>query len=182
LELIRACKSVEHTTDAARWYALQTHALQEDRAAENLNAWGVETFAPKYKERRSNAYTGRPVYFTRSLFPRYIFARFDAARMLRKVWFTRGVAKVVGFGDGPSPVDDEIIELIKSRVGEDGFVQFDEELKRGDKVVIRDGPLTNLVGVFESDLEDGDRVLMLLTAISYQGHVTIERELLKKIS
>jgi transcriptional antiterminator RfaH len=101
--------------------------------------------------------------------------------MLRKVWFTRGVAKVVGFGDGPSPVDDEIIELIKSRVREDGFVQLDEELKRGGRVVIRDGPLTNLVGVFERDLEDGDRVLMLLTAISYQRPVTIERERLKKI-
>ena len=169
--------------EAPKWYALQTHALQEERAAENLNAWGVEIFAPKYKERRSNPFTGRPVYFTRSLFPRYMFARFDAGRMLRKVWFTRGVARVVGFGDGPIPVEDEIIELIKSRVDEDGFVQFnDEELKRGDKVVISDGPLANLEGVFERDLEDGDRVLMLLTAISYQGHVTIERELLKKIS
>ncbi len=169
-------------TEAPRWYALQTHPLQEERATENLNAWGVETFAPKYKERRSNPFTGRPVYFTRSLFPRYMFARFDAGRMLRKVWFTRGVSKVVGFGDGPSPVEDEIIELIKSRVDKDGFVQFNEELKRGDKVVILDGPLTNLVGIFERDLEDGDRVLMLLTAISYQGHVTIEKELLRKIS
>lgn len=170
------------TGEASRWYALQTHALQEERAAENLNAWGVETFAPKYKERRSNPYTGRPVYFTRSLFPRYMFARFDAGCMLRKVWFTRGVAKVVGFGNGPSPVEDEIIELIKSRVGEDGFVQLNEELKRGDKVVISAGPLVTLEGIFERDLEDGDRVLLLLTAISYQGHVTIERELLKKIS
>jgi transcriptional antiterminator RfaH len=111
-----------------------------------------------------------------------MFARFDAGRMLRKVWFTRGVVKVVGFGDGPSPVDDEIIELIKSRVGQDGFVQFNEELQCGDKVVISAGPLVNLEAVFERDLEDGDRVLLLLTAISYQGHVTIERELLKKIS
>jgi transcriptional antiterminator RfaH len=168
--------------ETPRWYAVQTHALQEARAAENLTAWGVETFSPKFKERRSNPFTGRPIYFTRSLFPKYLFARFDAGRMLRKVWFTRGVSKVVGFGDGPSPVEDEIIGLIKSRVGEDGFVQFNEELKRGDKVVICDGPLANLVGVFERDIEEGDRVLMLLTAISYQGHVTIERELLKKIS
>jgi transcriptional antiterminator RfaH len=170
------------SVEEPRWYALQTHALQEERAAENLNAWGVETFAPKYKERRSNPYTGRPVYFTRSLFPRYMFARFDAGRMLRKVWFTRGVSKVIGFGDGPSPVEDEIIELIRSRVGKEGFVQFNEDLKRGDKVVIRDGPLANLEGIFERNVEDGDRVLMLLTAISYQGHVTVERELLKKIS
>jgi transcription antitermination factor NusG len=70
-----------------------------------------------------------------------MFARFDAGRMLRKVWFTRGVSKVIGFGDGPSPVEDEIIELIKSRVGKEGFVEFNEDLKRGDKVVIRDGPL-----------------------------------------
>ncbi len=102
--------------------------------------------------------------------------------MLRKVWFTRGVCQVVGFGDGPTPVEDEIIELIKSRVDKDGLVQINEELKRGDKVVIRDGPLANLEGIFESGLEDGDRVLMLLTAISYQGHVTIERQHLKKIS
>jgi hypothetical protein len=49
-------------------------------------------------------------------------------------------------------------------------------------VVIRDGPLANLVGIFERDVEDGDRVLMLLTAISYQGRVTVDRHLLKKIS
>jgi transcriptional antiterminator RfaH len=176
------CQMNPIIAEKPKWYALQTHALQEERAAENLNAWGVETFAPKYKERRSNPYTGRPVYFTRSLFPQYMFARFDAGRMLRKVWFTRGVTKVIGFGDGPSPVEDEIIELIKSRVGKEGFVEFNEDLKRGDKVVIRDGPLANLEGIFERDIEDGDRVLMLLTAISYQGHVTLERELLKKIS
>lgn len=182
LKLGGYCHMNAVTAETPRWYALQTHPLQEERAAGNLNAWGVETFAPKYKERRLNPYTGRPVYFTRSLFARYLFARFDAGRMLRKVWFTRGVCQVVGFGDGPLPVDDEIIEMIKMRVGKDGLVQFNEELKCGDKVVICDGPLANLVGVFERDVEEGDRVLMLLTAISYQGRVTIERERLKKIS
>ena len=170
------------TVETPRWYAVHTHSLQEERAAENLIAWGVETFAPKYRERRVNPYNGRPTYFTRSLFPRYIFARFEAGRLLRKVWFTRGVCQVVGFGDGPVPVEDGIIELIKSRVAEDGFVQFNEDLKRGDKVVIRDGPLANLVGIFERDVEDGDRVQMLLTAISYQGRVTVDRQFLKKIS
>jgi transcription elongation factor/antiterminator RfaH len=165
-----------------RWYALHTHRLQEERASENLNAWGVETFSPKYRERRPNPYTGRPVYFTRPLFPRYIFARFDAGRSLRKVWFTRGVHRVVGFGDGPTPVEDEIIELFKSRVGPDGLIQFNQEFKPGDKVIIRDGPLANLQGIFERDIEDGERVSMLLTAISYQGRVTIERQFLKKIS
>jgi transcriptional antiterminator RfaH len=168
--------------EAPRWYAVHTHSLQEERAAENLNAWGVETLAPMYKKRRVNPNTGRTHYLTRSLFPRYIFAYFEAGRMLRKVSFTRGVCQVVGFGDGPVPVENEMIELIKSHVAKDGFIQFNEDLKRGDKVVIRDGPLANLVGIFERDIKDSDRVLMLLTAISYQGHVTIDRQLLKKIS
>jgi len=167
--------------ETLRWYALHTHPQQEERAAENLSAWGVETFLPKYKERRCNPFTGRPTYVTRSLFPRYMFSRFEAGRMLRKVWFTRGVSQVVGFGDGPVPVEDEIIELIKSRVGKDGLVHLNEDLKRGDKVVISDGPLANLEGIFESGIEEGDRVLMLLTAINYQGHVTIERQRVKKI-
>lgn len=147
------------------WYALQTHPLQEERASENLNALGVETFAPRYREQRSNPYTGRPVYFTRSLFPRYLLARFEAGRMLRKVWFTRGVCKVVGFGDGPTPVADEIVDLIKSRIDKDGLVLLNEALKNGD--IIRKGPLGNIEGIFERDITDGDRVELLLTAISY---------------
>ncbi len=71
--------------------------------------------------------------------------------------------------------------LCKSIDKRSSLVQLNEELKHGDKVVIRDGLLANLEGIFEQDIEDGDRVQMPLTAISYQGYVTIERERLKKI-
>ena len=154
------------TANKPRWYALQTHPLQEERASENLDALGVETFAPRYKEQRSNPHTGRPVYFTRSLFPRYLLARFAAGPMLRKVWLTRGVCKVVGFGDGPAPVGDEIVALIRSRIDKDGLVQLNEELKNGD--VIRQGPLAHIEGIFARDIEDGARVQLLLTAVGYQ--------------
>jgi hypothetical protein len=38
------------------------------------------------------------------------------------------------------------------------------------------------MGIFEHDLKDSDRVVILLTAISYQGRIVLEKELLAKVS
>lgn len=174
--------NLEKACDNVRWYAINTHPKQEDRANENLMAWNVETFSPKVKKILPNPYARVPVYVGRSLFPRYIFARFDVNTMLRKIWFTRGVRSVVSFGGVPAQVDDEIITLIQSKVAENGFVEVGEKLKTGDRVMIEDGPLKSLVGIFERDVKDSDRVLILLTAISYQGNAIIEREHVRRVS
>jgi transcription antitermination factor NusG len=77
-------------------------------------------------------------------------------------------------------VDDEIISLIMSRQGEDGFVRIGEEFRPGDKVIITHGPLSNFMGVFEGRYTDEDRVSVLLTTVSYQSHVVIGKEMLRK--
>jgi transcriptional antiterminator NusG len=163
------------------WYAIHTHPKHENRAENNLRAWQVETFAPKLRECRINQFSGALTYYIKPLFPRYLFARFKASELLHKIYFTRGVHSIVSFGSGPIPVDDEIIALLQSQVGEDGFVRLGNELKPGDKVKITGGAFENLSGVFERGLKDSDRVTILLAAISYQGHVIVERELLAKI-
>lgn len=101
--------------------------------------------------------------------------------MLRRVRFTRGVHSVISFGNGPTSIDDEIIQLIQLRVGEDGLVKLDNDLNEGDQVMIDTGPLRDLVGVFQYDIKGTDRVAILLSAISYQGRVVIEKDLVKKI-
>jgi transcription antitermination factor NusG len=62
----------------------------------------------------------------------------------------------------------------------DNFVRIDEEIRPGDKVVIKDGPLKNFAGIFEREMKDTDRVRLLLEAVSYQAHIEIERDLVKK--
>src|SRR5882724_11378863 len=89
----------------AQWYAVYTKAKDEERAENNLMAWGVETFAPKIQERQYNQFTNMPRYVTKPLFPRYIFARFDAATLLREVYYTRGVHSVVSLDYNPVIVD-----------------------------------------------------------------------------
>ena len=167
--------------DVLRWYVVKTQPKQEVRADCNLRVWGLNTFLPKVAERHTNPYTGVPSTVIRPLFPRYLFVQFEVAHSLRRVCFTRGVHSVVSFGNGPTSIDDEIIQMIQLRVGEDGLVKLDDELNEGDPVMINSGPLQHLVGVFQHDIKGTDRVAILLSAISFQGRVIIERDLVKKI-
>jgi transcriptional antiterminator RfaH len=173
---------VHERSGAARWYAIHTRPKQEGRADSNLRAWSVETFTPFIKERRCTP-TGNVKYQLKPLFPQYIFARFDASSMLHKIYFTRGVHDVVRFGkDAPTPIDDEIIAIIHSQVGTSGFIELGEEFKAGDRIVIKDGPLKNFIGIFEREVKESDRVMILLNTLKYQAHLLLDRELVKKIN
>ncbi len=166
----------------SHWYAIRTHLNQENRAEANLRAWNVDTFYPKFKEQRRNQFNGARRSVTRPFFSRYIFARFKADLMLHKVWFTRGVQSVVSFGGIPSRVDDEIIDFLRGQVDPDGFVRRGEEFKPGDRVIMKGGVFDNLVGIFERETNDSERVLVLLQTINYQGHMIVERSSLRKIA
>lgn len=171
---------VNQIYDALCWYVIRTGPKQEERAISNLSAWRVETFLPKLRMGRRNQFTGITKYVPVPMFPNYAFARFNANKGLHQIRYTRGVHSVVHFGGIPARVDDSIIELIRSQVGADGFVQMGDDLKIGDCVKIKDGPLANFVGIFAAKMDDRDRVLILLTAVSYQGRIVIERELVEK--
>lgn len=161
-----------------RWYVVQTKPREEERADYNLQAWKVETFAPKIKARRLNEINQRSTCSSKPLFPGYIFARFDAATSLHDINATRGIQRVVRFGDVLVPVEDQVIDMIRMRT-RDGFVQVGEDISPGTKLTVFDGPLNGLTGVLERKMKDNERVMLLLKSVSYQGHFTIERDRLK---
>ena len=170
---------IETGVEDRQWYVVHTNPKQEERANSNLVAWGVETLYAKLKARRHNEFTGVPTYITQPLFPRYLFAKFKREQ-LSKILFTRGVHDVVCFGDGPACVSEEIIEVIRGRIDQNGFVKLNNDLKPGDRVVISAGPLKNLIGVFEREVKGSERIMILLTAIGYQGHIEVDRDLIKR--
>jgi len=163
------------------WYVAHTHPRQEERANSNLLAWGVETFIPKMKVIRYKAFTGEPIPLIKPLFPRYIFARFRLSDLYYKVRFTRGIRSLVSFMDKPCPIDDELIDLIKSRMDEEGLVRTVDNLKLGDEVIIKEGPLKSFSGVFVREMKDEDRIMILLRTVNYQAHVVIERGKVSKL-
>jgi transcriptional antiterminator RfaH len=174
--------SIEYEDDKPQWFAICTYPKQEDRAYYNLLAGRVECFNPRIQECRRNQFSGAITLISRPLFTRYIFAHFSVRNSLRTVRYTRGVLKIVSFNLKPAPIDDEVIELMKSRVGKDGFLHVGEALNPGDKVRIKDGPWRAVVGVIERSTQPRERVEILLTAINYQGRLTIERQLVEKIA
>ena len=169
-------------SDDRSWFLIHTKPRQEERTTANLRAWNVETLAPLLRDSSYDVSTGRRSETVKPLFARYVFARFDLERLFYKVRYTRGVHEFVSLGDGPLVVDEEVIELIRSRIGKDGFVRIGSDLKPGDVVVIKDGALKDFTGIFEREMKDSDRVELLLDRVSYQARVQIKRSLLRKVS
>ncbi len=89
---------------------------------------------------------------------------------------------MVHFGNGPVAVDDEIIELIRSRVDEDNCVIREEDFKAGDKVTFSNGIFRDLTGIFEREAKAKNRVILLLASLSYQGRIEVDSEFVRKAS
>jgi transcription antitermination factor NusG len=156
------------------WFAIQSKPGQEALGSRCVSSLGVDTFLPQVLNRGSRGI--RPV--PKSLFSNYFFARFSPPLHLRAVRFSNGVCRVVGAREIPWPVGDEIIETIRQRVEEDGYVRLEERAWRsGDEVQVEEGPLRGWSGIFDSELDDGRRVVILLETLQC-ARVVLNRECL----
>lgn len=156
------------------WYAVSTKPRQEDLAELNLQRLGVETFCPQLKQTKLIRRKRQTV--TGPLFPGYLFTRFNLDTHYRAVNYARGVRKLVAFGPVPVVVDDEIIEAIRSRL-DDGYMTVPvSSFTPGQVVRIHEGPFEGFEAVFEREMSDHQRVVLLLQALSYQARVVVDIE------
>ncbi len=169
------------TSDSPLWYAVYTKPKEEERAESNLRAWGLKTVMPKFEELEYSRGSGKPRTTVKNLFPRYLFAQFNCEASLHRVNYTRGVCGVVSFGQKPCPIDDFIIETIQSQIGEGGVVNV-QALYPGDRVTLESGSFKGLEGTVQRTTPDQDYVVVLLSSVSYQGRLMIERAFLRKLA
>jgi len=155
------------------WYAVNVKRGQEGRVEQGLQLANLEIFSPRLKQ--SRILRGKRQVVVQPLFPGYLFARFDFERHVRMLSYTRGVRRVVSFGDSPAIVDEDVISAMRMRL-ENGFVVVEKPAFRMGQVVrINDGPLVGLEAVFEREMDDKERVVLLLRALSYQARVIVSR-------
>ena len=144
----------------------------------NIERLGLEVFLPRMKKTKS--VWGVAQIVIKPLFSGYLFARFSPATYLHLIQYARGVRRVVGNGERPLPVDDEIIMAVRSGMDEDGYLHITPRpLRRGDRVMVQDGPLQGLIGTLDQEMDDRQRVVILLEAIEYQARILIEKRYLK---
>jgi transcription elongation factor/antiterminator RfaH len=159
-----------------RWFVVNTKPKNEDRAAGNLSGGGIEVLAPKLKLRKYK--DGRFIYVVEQMFPGYIFAKFHPIDDFHLIKYTRGVKTIVHFGNKIVPVQDEMIAFIRNRL-DDGVATLEKKyFKKGEKILVKDGPFKGISGIFEKELEGKDRVMILLDSVKFSVSVEIDGDLI----
>ena len=162
------------------WYCIYTKPKMEDHVSRRLMNWpDIEVFNPKLK--KSGFSRGRFKEIIEGLFPCYIFLKFNPDRYCHLIKYMRGTKKILGDRYGvPQIVDEEIIQLIKSRIEYGFFCIESYDFTAGEQVVIKEGPLNGLKGIFLKGLNARDRVLILLNTLAYQARIEIDKGFLGK--
>jgi len=159
---------------SARWYVVQTQVNGEAKAAQNLLRQGYAIYLPRYLKRRRHA---RKVDFTaKPLFPRYMFVAIDiASQRWRSIQSTFGVSRLVTNGDDPATVPEGVVDALKAREDDKGFIQLDSKpaFAPGDKVRVLAGAFMDSAGLFNG-LADHDRVSILLDMLGRKVRVLLD--------
>ena len=154
------------------WYIINTKPKKEFQVEKLFTEGGFKYYNPVYKQE------GR----VRPFFPGYGFLVFEFPDQYQLVKYTRGIKRVVGNREGPIPIPDEVIREIKAReIG--GLIELEKHgamPRVGDEIEVAEGPLKGLKGIFQKEIGDKERVMILLSYVSYQGQLLIEKRKLKK--
>jgi transcriptional antiterminator RfaH len=166
-------------SSASDWYLVHTQPRREMEAEQSLARLGVETFFPRLRQQR--IVRRRPQVVTGPLFPGYVFARFDPGTRWRAVNFAHGVTRVVMFGETPAMVTDDLVAGIAARM-EDGAVVVRPKFGPGDRVRVTWGPLEGLEAIFERELTDQQRVVLLFRAAAFPARVVVDASQIERAS
>jgi len=160
------------TPDVA-WFCLRTQPKHEKIAANHLALMGdVEVFNPRVRFTRRTR-TG-PMPVTESMFPNYLFARFDWRTALARVHYANGVNGVVHFGSRWPIVPDEAIQDIRALVAEGGGVRVIEETPaEGEQVALRGRAFEGLEAVVAQAMPGSQRVMVLMDFLGRQCPVHV---------
>ncbi len=161
------------------WYLVFTKPRQENLALDNLQRQEYACYLPRLQLERLRK--GRLVVANEPLFPRYIFIQLDNdmfARSWAPIRSTLGVSHLIRFGDEPAVIDDQIIDQLRCRERVQSVAPVFEA---GDRVLVQEGPLAGLEGVFQMT-DPQQRCMVLLNLLHRQTIVRFSPAGLKKIS
>jgi transcriptional antiterminator RfaH len=159
------------------WYALYTKPHSELRVARALIARGTSTFLPLL--------TASPGPRVAPLFPSYLFVRCDiAVTGISALEWVPGLCRVLSFEGKPATVPDRAIEMVRAelaRIEQEGGLP-DHPFKPGDEVIVDDGPLAGLCGVFQGPLGPAERVHILVHFLGQVNRAEVPVSMLRLAS
>jgi hypothetical protein len=163
------------------WLCLQTATGKEYKLAEQLQALGVESYAPRYRKtyaRPSTKYNPIKRAYEQvytdcrspfAFFPAYLFAspEYYERRLSIKLLPVSLKSRVIG------TIEDYFIESLKERE-QDGFivtVKDKLDFQRGDAIIINSQGFLNVEAIFLEHSPANDRIKVLMQAMGGQREI-----------
>lgn len=158
--------------DEIAWFCLKSQPKREHIAAAHLRQMPeVEAFSPRLRFQRPTTRGAR--WFEESMFPGYLFARFQFLDRYTEVRSASGVSRIVAFGGQYATIDDSVIEMLRAKTGDSGVTVVNSEIKAGDTVRIVGGSLGGLDAVVTQVLSGRERVRLLLNFLGREVHAEV---------
>jgi transcription antitermination factor NusG len=162
------------------WYAVHTRSRFERKVYDGFMSKSIRAFLPRMqvmsrrKDRRKKILV--------PMLPGYIFVN---VRMDPYTYWdiikTVGVVRIVSFKGIPVPASEEEISNLMILDGTDRTVQNRSYIRKGDRVMIMEGPLKGLVGIYLRHKGRADRVVINIELLNRSMEVELEDWLLEKI-
>ncbi len=158
-----------------QWYVLQTKSKKELVVSGLLSHAGYEIFIPRIRGFGSRL---------QPLFPRYCFlnADLEQSKVHHLVRFTRGVSKILGDQSGPVPLEEGIVETIRATTAGGSIIEQELLYRPHDKVIVKAGVLSDLVGIVEKNLPELGRVRILFKWLSRKITADVDYRYLERVA
>jgi transcription termination/antitermination protein NusG len=165
----------------AKWYALHTRSRFERKVFEGLRGKEIEAFLPRIQIMSRRKDRRKKIHIP--MIPGYVFVRSiltpeDYYPIIKTV----GVVRIVNFKGKPVPANEEEIASLMILDGTDRTVQNRTYMKKGDRVMVMEGPLKGLVGFYLRHKGKSDRVVLSVELLKRSLEVEIEDWALERVS
>jgi len=163
----------------AAWYALHTKSRFENVVNEGLVKKSLEVFLPKIKIKSKRR--DRKLMIQVPLFPGYIFVKTDLNPNEHiEILKTTGAVRLVGNKDGPVSIADPTIDSLRIMVATEHPITTGSRFKKGDRVVVVEGPFAGVVGTFVR-YRGQERVIVNIEALGQYAAVDVSEDDVEKL-
>ena len=161
------------------WYALYTKPKQELKASKEFLILGIEYYLPLVT--RIKQWSDRKKKINEPLLKGYIFVKVNEKERLLAMQQSP-IVKTVNFSGVPAIVPDWEIENLRKMLSKQLEVKIEDNLKKGTKVKVLDGPFKDIEGfVYETPNNDKE-LAVIINALKRSIVVTLPPEcVIKKI-
>jgi len=174
-------KSSIDNQQSLKWYALHTRSRFEQKVYEGLCGKSLEAFLPRIqvmsrrKDRRKKILV--------PLIPGYVFVRsILVPEEYHQIIKTIGVVRMISFKGQPVPADDQEVSSLMILDGTDRTVQNRAYMRKGERVMIMEGPLRGLSGFYLRHKGKTDRVVVSVDLLQRSLEVEIEDWALERVA